>query len=138
MAYKIINEGIVEMQAVNEKLKAYIENSNKDLFDKLDAKMAHERSQVTSQYMDIDEKLTTLKVESEERGMVDGINGDKLPMKDVVRDSHYSIKVIEESIGLWTDLNIIHQKMKKRKLYRIVIPTITVIWFVAFYKILFG
>ena len=111
------------MEARDPELKKFIESITKPIHD----------------------KIGVLTLQHEEDRRVDVKNGDKRLMKEVVIDTHKELKIvckdvaeIKHSIGFWTDINIIHQKMKKRKLYRIVLPGFIIVWVVTLVKIFTG
>ena len=61
------------------------------------------------------EALTAMNEDREEDRYVDGINGDKLLVKDVVRDTHTDVKAIKEDIQILRDFSGFHKFMVKYK-----------------------
>ena len=63
------------------------------------------------------EALTALNEDREEDRYVDGINGDRLLVKDVVRDTHTDVKEIKNDIQILRDVSNFNTLMKKFKGY---------------------
>ena len=65
----------------------------------------------------LSEQLDALKKESEEGAWVEGINGDRRRVKDVVRDTHYDVQAIKKDIQILRDFSGFHKFMKKYRGY---------------------
>ena len=72
------------------------------------------------------EALTAMKDDREEVRYVEGINGDKLLVKDVVRDTHTDVREIKQTITPLKDFATLHKIMRKYRLYWVVAPTAVV------------